>query len=174
MLEYRAETVLDTTLENATGLILDVERGKKWVPYMSDIQVIERDDKAGEFIIYCRMDFPFPLYDRDIVIQGNYRKDSNGRIIIKNKAINDPRVPIKNNVIRITHYEGDWIMTKLGAKQVKVTTSGFADPAGSIPTSFVNTFVEQQPYQMLQKMKQQIKTVNYTAKDLPSILKWWF
>ena len=32
MLENRAETVLDTTLENATGLILDVERGKKWVP----------------------------------------------------------------------------------------------------------------------------------------------
>ena len=95
------------------------------------------------------MDFPFPLNDRDLVIQGNYRKDSNGRIIIKNKAINDLRVPIKNNVIRITHYEGDWIMTKLGAKQVKVTTSGFADPAGSIPTSFVNTFVEQQPYQML-------------------------
>lgn len=62
-------------------------------------------------------------------------------------------------------------MTKLGAKQVKVTTSGFADPAGSIPTSFVNTFVEQQPYQMLQKMKQQIKTVNYVSKDLPSILK---
>ena len=62
-------------------------------------------------------------------------------------------------------------MTKLSAKQVKVTSSGFADPAGAIPTSFVNTFVEQQPYQMLQKMKQQIKTVSYTAKDLPSILK---
>ena len=171
MLEYRAETTLNTTLENATGLILDVERGKKWIPYMSDIQVIERDDKAGEFIIYCRMDFPFPLNDRDVVIQGNYRKDSYGRIIINNKAINDPRVPIKNNVIRISDYEGDWIVTKLSAKQVKVTTSGFADPAGAIPTSFVNTFVEQQPYQMLQRMKDQVKAVNYTLKDLPSVLK---
>ena len=171
MLEYRAETTLNTTLENATGLILDVERGKKWIPYMSDIQVIERDDKAGEFIIYCRIDFPFPLNDRDVVIQSNYRKDSYGRIIIKNKAINDPRVPIKNNVIRISDYEGDWIMTKLSAKQVKVTTSGFADPAGAIPTSFVNTFVEQQPYQMLQRMKDQVKAVNYTLKDLPSVLK---
>ena len=171
MLEYRAETVLNTTLENAAGLILDAERGKKWIPNISDIQVIERNDKVGEFIIYFKMDFPFPLNDRDSVIKGSYRKDSNGRIIIKNKAIKDPRVPIKNNVIRISNYKGDWILTKIGPNQVKVTTSGFADPAGGIPISFVNTFVKQQPYQMLQRMKEQIKIVNYTLKDLPSVLK---
>lgn len=171
MMHYRAETTLNTSIENAVGLILDTDRGKTWIPYVTDIQVIDRDDAAGEFVIYIKFDFPFPLNDRDLVVKGKMSKNNKGQMIVKNTAIKDPRVPLKNNVIRITHYEGDWVLTKLSAKQVKVSTSGFADPAGSIPTSFVNTFVEQQPYQMLQRMKQYVKTVKYSSDDLPSALR---
>ena len=54
--------------------------------------------------------------------------------------------------------------------KVKVTTSGHANPEGSIPTSVVNLLVEQQPYQMLQKMKVQL-AVNTKLPALPDILK---
>ena len=79
-------------------------------------------------------------------------KDAQGVISIKNKAI-DKGYAKNPDYVRLTHYEGDWSFQKLANNKVKVSTYGYANPEGSIPLTFVNMFVQQQPYQMLQKMK---------------------
>ena len=149
---YKAETIYDTPLEKAVGLILDVDHAVKWVPYMGSVKVRSRDDKKGEFLLYMVLDFPFPLKDRDLVVQGKMVKDAQGVISIKNKAI-DKGYAKNPDYVRLTHYEGDWSFQKLANNKVKVSTYGYANPEGSIPLTFVNMFVQQQPYQMLQKMK---------------------
>lgn len=152
---YKAETIYDTPLEKAVGLILDVDHAVKWVPYMGSVKVLSRDDKKGEFLLYMVLDFPFPLKDRDLVVQGKMVKDAQGVISIKNKAI-DKGYAKNPDYVRLTHYEGDWSFQKLANNKVKVSTYGYANPEGSIPLTFVNMFVQQQPYQMLQKMKQEL------------------
>ena len=149
---YKAETIYDTPLEKAVGLILDVDHAVQWVPYMGSVKVLSRDDKKGEFLLYMVLDFPFPLKDRDLVVQGKILKDAQGVISIKNKAI-DKGYAKNPDYVRLTHYEGDWSFQKLANNKVKVSTYGYANPEGSIPLTFVNMFVQQQPYQMLQKMK---------------------
>ena len=149
---YKAETIYDTPLEKAVGLILDVDHAVKWVPYMGSVKVLSRDDKKGEFLLYMVLDFPFPLKDRDLVVQGKMVKDAQGVISIKNKAI-DKGYAKNPYYVRLTHYGGDWSFQKLANNKVKVSTYGYANPEGSIPLTFVNMFVQQQPYQMLQKMK---------------------
>ena len=149
---YKAETIYDTPLEKAVGLILDVDHAVQWVPYMGSVKVLSRDDKKGEFLLYMVLDFPFPLKDRDLVVQGKMVKDAQGVISIKNKAI-DKGYATNPDYVRLTHYEGDWSFQKLANNKVKVSTYGYANPEGSIPLTFVNMFVQQQPYQMLQKMK---------------------
>ena len=54
-------------------------------------------------------------------------------------------------MIRLNQYTGDWTFKDFTNNKVKVMTNGYADPAGSIPLSFVNMFPQQQPYQMLMK-----------------------
>lgn len=152
---YKAETTYDTPFERAVGLILDVDHAVKWVPYMGSIKVLSRDDKKGEFLLYMVLDFPFPLKDRDLVVQGKMMKDAQGMITIKNKAV-DKAYAKNPNYVRLTHYEGDWTFQKLANNKVKVSTYGYANPEGSIPLTFVNMFVQQQPYQMLQKMKAEL------------------
>ena len=152
---YKAETIYDTPLEKAVGLILDVDHAVKWVPYMGSVKVLSRDDKKGEFLLYMVLDFPFPLKDRDLVVQGKMVKDAQGVISIKNKAI-DKGYAKNPDYVRLTHYEGDWSFQKLANNKVKVSTYGYANPEGSIPLTFVNMFVQQQPYQMLQKMKMEL------------------
>ena len=152
---YKAETIYDTPLEKAVGLILDVDHAVKWVPYMGSVKVLSRDDKKGEFLLYMVLDFPFPLKDRDLVVQGKMVKDAQGVISIKNKAI-DKGYAKNPDYVRLTHYEGDWSFQKLANNKVKVSTYGYANPEGSIPLTFVNMFVQQKPYQMLQKMKQEL------------------
>lgn len=170
VIQYKAETTFDVPIEQAVGLILNVEHAAKWVPYVSETKVLSRDDKKGEFILYMILDFPFPLKDRDLVVKGKISKTNNGIISIRNNAVTG-YYPVQKDRLRLNKYEGDWTFQKLGANKVKVTTSGYADPAGSIPLSFVNMFVQQQPYQMLMKMKIELQKPANSLVKLPDILK---
>ena len=157
-------------IEKAVSLILDVDHAVKWVPYMGSVKVLSRDDKKGEFQLYMVLDFPFPLKDRDLVVQGKMIKDSQGVISIKNKAI-DKNILKNPDYVCLNHYEGDWTFQKLGPNKVRVSTSGYANPEGSIPLSIVNMFVQQQPYQMLQKMKKQLQEQRDLPVQLPVALR---
>ena len=167
--QYKAETSFDVPIEKAVSLILDLENAVNWVPYMGSVKVLSRDDQKGEFSLYMVLNFPFPLKDRDLVVQGKMRKDAQGIISIQNKAVKKG-YPINPNYVRLTDYEGDWTFQRLGNQKVKVSTYGYANPEGSIPLSFVNMFVQQQPYQMLQKMKVQLRK-SKTVATFPEILK---
>jgi ribosome-associated toxin RatA of RatAB toxin-antitoxin module len=157
-------------LERAVAVVLDVERTPQWVPYVAKAQLLSRDEKKGEFTLYMLLDFPFPLKDRDVVIKGKMNKNADGSISIKNNAIKNS-YPEQPDVIRLNQYTGDWTFQRLANNKVKVMTSGYADPAGSIPLSFVNMFVQQQPYQMLMKMKKEIYNPLYAQPHLPDLLK---
>lgn len=166
---YKAETTLNVPIEEAVALILDVDHAVEWVPFLSQMKVLSRDDKKGEFQLYMVLDFPFPLKDRDLVVQGKMSKDAQGIISIQNKAIKKGYL-LNKNYVRLNQYEGDWSFQKLGPQKVKVSTYGYANPEGSIPLSVVNMFVQQQPYQMLQKMKVELEKAKNFA-PLPDILK---
>ncbi|MCH7335616.1 START domain-containing protein [Acinetobacter sp. NIPH 2699] len=168
--QYKAETTFDVPLERAVAVVLDVERTPKWVPYVGKVQLLSRDEKKGEFTLYMVLDFPFPLKDRDVVIKGKMSKNADGSISIKNQAIKYD-YPEQPDIIRLSRYEGDWTFQKVAENKVKVSTSGYADPAGAIPLSFVNMFVQQQPYQMLMKMKKEVHNPAYKQPKLPDLLK---
>lgn len=168
--QYKAETTFDVPLERAVAVVLDVERTPQWVPYVGKAQLLSRDEKKGEFTLYMVLDFPFPLKDRDVVIKGKMSKNEDGSISIKNNAIKN-NYPEQPDMIRLTRYEGDWTFQKLANNKVKVSTTGYADPAGAIPLSFVNMFVQQQPYQMLMKMKKEVNNPLYAQPKLPDVLK---
>ncbi|AYO56128.1 START domain-containing protein [Acinetobacter wuhouensis] len=169
VMSYKAETTFDVPIERAVALVLDVNNAPKWVPNVAKAEVLSRDDAKGEFTLYMVLDFPFPLKDRDMVVKGKIAKDSNGVISIKNKAVTQGKA-IDANFIRLKNYEGDWTFQKVAANKVKVSTTGFADPEGSIPQSVTNMLVEQQPYQMLQKMKAELAK-NKALPALPAVLK---
>lgn len=169
VLSYKAETIFDAPIEKAVALVLDVDNTPKWVLNVAKAEVLSRDDKKGEFSIYMVLDFPFPLKDRDMVVKGSMSKDANGTIYIKNTAVQQGKA-INPDYIRLKDYSGDWIFQKLGANKVKVITSGHANPEGAIPASVTNMLVEQQPYQMLQKMKAELAK-NKSLPALPTVLK---
>ncbi len=154
---YRATTTVDASISSVAALILDTGYLSKWVPYVSEVNVLDRDDHAGTFSIRMQMDFPFPLQDRDVVVKGKISQSSDGVVTIKNQIGTDPRVPVRPKIVRISRYEGEWVLKPLAANKVEVTTVGYADPGGSVPLSVANMFVEQQPYEMMLKMKDQVK-----------------
>ena len=166
---YRAITVLNTSLTSAAAVILDTKSLTQWVPYVSSAEIIERDNDTGLFVLHMELDFPFPLQDRDVVVRGKISQSADGTVTIKNTAISDKRVPERPNVVRLTDYQGDWSLKPLAANKVEVSTTGFGSPGGLIPISVANRFVQQQPYQMLGRMKNYVKNARYQNAQLDFI-----
>lgn len=170
-MSYRAETTFNASLEQAVAIVLDVENATKWMPYVTKAEILSRNDQQGEFTLYMVLDFPFPLKDRDLIVKGTIKKQANGVIRIQNQAITSNLVAINPKYIRLKRYEGDWMFEKLTNDKVKVSNAGYADPEGAIPISVSNLFVQQQPYQMLQKMKLELAKPARKNPILPAILK---
>ena len=153
VMNYRATTIVDGSMANLLSLILDTNHLVDWVPYVKAVDVIERNDQQGNFIIRMEMNFPFPLQNRDVVVKGKISQDSDGTIFIKNQAANDARVPVQAKIVRITQYQGDWQLKPLPNGKISVTNLGYADPAGHIPLAVANMFTQQLPYEMMAKLQ---------------------
>ncbi len=164
-MNFRATTVLDSSLAGAVALVMDTDHSSEWAPYTGKATVIERNDQTGTFLLRMDLNFPFPLSNRDVVVSGHLSQSPDGVVTIKNVATTDPRAPVRDHFIRIEHYEGMWQFKSLGKvngkSQVEVTVSGYADPNGMLPLSIVNLFVQEQPFEMLRNMHNYVKAAKY-------------
>jgi|GEM_PF-94581 len=168
-MNYRATTVLDSTLVGAVALVMDTEHSSEWAPYTGKALIIERNDQAGTFLLRMDLEFPFPLKDRDVVVSGRLSQAPDGVVTIKNVAASDPRAPERSKYIRIDKYRGMWEFKPLGHHQVEVTVSGYADPNGALPHGIVNLFVQEQPFEMLRNMKTFVKAPKYQQATVTNI-----
>ncbi len=166
---YKAETTFNVPLEKAATLILDVDHAVKWVPYVGSVKVLSRDDQKGEFLLYMVLDFPFPLKDRDLVVKGKMSKDAQGIISIQNKAI-EGGYPLNPDYVRIQITKATGPFKNWAIKKSKSVPMAMQTLKARFLLSFVNMFVQQQPYQMLQKMKIELSKSG-SFKALPEILR---
>lgn len=164
-MNFRATTVLDSTLSGAVALVMDTEHVADWAPYTGKTLILDRDDQSGTFTLRMDLNFPFPLKNRDVVITSRLNQTSEGVVTIKNEVATDPRTPERKHFIRINRYAGLWQFTPIksisGKPAVEVTVSGYADPNGILPIGVINLFVQEQPFQMLRNMKSYVKAPRY-------------
>lgn len=163
---YRATTIVKSNLVGTVAAIMDTQYLAEWVPHTGRVELLDSDEKAGTFAMLMELDFPFPLSDRDVVFTGTIKQQPNGTILIENRAATHPKAPIREDFLRITRYEGSWTLRPIDAQHTEVTTIGYADPAGSLPTAIVNMFVQQQPYLMLRNMKSVVQSLKYQRAKL--------
>jgi hypothetical protein len=166
IMNFRATTVLESTLSGAVALVMDTDHFAEWAPYTGKGLILDRNDPAGTFTLRMDLDFPFPLSNRDVVLTSHLSQAADGVVTIKNMSVEDPRAPVRPHFVRVEHYEGLWQFKPLGksssGKQlIEVTVSGFADPNGFLPLGIVNLFVQQQPFEMLRNMHNYVKNAKY-------------
>lgn len=154
---YRATTVLHSTVSGAANLILDPEAAPQWAPYVQRIEVISPPDSAGIMVFRMVLDLPFPLQDRDVVVRAGITRASDGVFTLHGEAVADPRAPVRPGLVRVTRYQGGWTIRPAGAGQVEVTTRGYADLGGAVPLSLANRLVPQQLFRMMSNMREQVR-----------------
>lgn len=166
--EFRAVTTVHSTLTALVDLVMDTGSAPAWVFRTKRIDLLRRDDSKAEFLVHVVTDFPWPLRDRDVLVQGNIRQDSAGTVTILSRSA--PGAQNEDGCcVHMPYFSGTWIFRPLGKGLTEVTLQGLADPGGIIPAGIVNLIIHETPYQTLRGLRRVIGNPRYQSATMPQI-----
>ncbi len=152
---YRAITQVKATPEEVLAVIVDADQGHQWMDRCTESKLIKRIDEKS-FLTYTRIETPWPLEDRDLVVKTTIRKEGEKIICSMRNAPN--AYPKQKKVVRMPRYEGSWTLIPLANGATQVISEGKTSPGGSIPDWLANTEVVDSPYSTLSNLRKRLES----------------
>lgn len=168
--EFRAETTVSSTLSALLNLFYDLEAAPRWLDGTRRVLALRRDDEKHEYILLIETDMPWPLQDRDAVLQGHWQQDPQTlTIALRGQSMEDV-LPINPRYIR-NNIRNDWTFMPLGKGKVKVIMAGHVDPGGNLPEWAVNMLIQESPLRTLANLKRIIADPKRQAEKHSSVIE---
>lgn len=153
--KIKAVKVVTTIQAGASQLvaaIMDIETCTEWV-YHSKKNVLVKQASPLDLIYYSEVEVPWPAENRDYVVHIQVEQDPQSKVITVNSPCIPGYVPQKEDIVRISHSVGKWVITPLSKSQVSAEYTLEVDPMGTIPAWLINMFATKGPMETFKKLK---------------------
>ena len=134
--ETKVEATVGIPISRLYQTLLDFDKQKEWMVNFSESELLYTDDST-EYVYYIRIDAPWPITDRDLVIKGVLEYSSDSLIVFGNSKTEGYKEEQKR-CIRIPMMMGEWRFIKIDESTTKVINKAHGDPGGMIPSWIVN------------------------------------
>ena len=158
--ELRMDYYVETSLSGVVKLLDDVPNYKNWVYKLAETSMVERINQT-DFYYYNRMDFPWPMSDRDLVGYSKLWQEPDTKIVRATVSSAHWKKKNLNDLVRVTTLEIQWNLYPQKNGRVKIEYFLKSDPAGSIPTWMVNMAIDQGPIETIKNMQRELKKAKY-------------
>lgn len=156
---FRGETVIPAPAEAIVTELKKVEQHTRWMHRCAESSVVRRIDD-DRVIIYNRTDTPWPVWDRDAVLDTQFTYEEGGKQIVLTFKDTDPKLrPLPESVIRMPRLEGSYRMTRLTPDTTRVVYTVEVDIGGSVPTFVAKRVARDMPYETLSRLRARVKKV---------------
>lgn len=153
----KVECMLNTSLQRLEAFLLDFDNYVHWQFNTSESKALKKISDSV-FIYYAKIDAPWPVADRDMVVR-LWTNHINNQLIIS--ATGEKNfLPEKKDLLRVPASRSKWIITEKSKNQLEVHYSIQIDPGGSVPAWLVNWVCANAPLQSFKAIKAQIKKEN--------------
>jgi hypothetical protein len=165
---FKAEAVLDATLENVLQVLRDVEGTTRWAPNLVEKKTIVNNSDL-KAITYNNNDLPWPAADRDMILVNELRLDKKNKVlVVDTHSVTHPDYPEFKNAVRAEMPYGTLEFQRRENKAwVRMTI--LVDPRGSIPVWLVNMLQKRIPLQFLKALEKESQLKK--PENLPGIKK---
>jgi hypothetical protein len=146
-----------TTVEKVSALIGNVNNHDWWDENLREIRVlwIENPQHFQYYLVY---DVPWPLSDRDLVVDARVTIDpATKKYVIYSKPL-EGVVPEKQGLVRIRQYWQRWTVQPMDKGMVRITLEGFVDPGGIVPSWLYNMVITETPLKVMRGVRQRVET----------------
>lgn len=142
--EVYSRTQISCSLEHLMGILHNVDDATSWMPYYERSETLEYIDSKTCYN-YVEVKVPWPLNNRDIVVEYSYTIDSTKTHYISTFFSTPNYIPEKKGIVRIKISRGSWTITQLETNSVLVEYRIMAHPGMDIPSWIINIFILEAP-----------------------------
>ncbi|MCC5814052.1 MAG: START domain-containing protein [Leptospira sp.] len=154
--EFMGKATVNASTEKIVALIKNTASYTSWLHDCKEAKMLDEKNRL-EWYIYLRNGAPWPVSDRDVVVQAKMTEAKDGKIVISMKNSPTPNVPNKSGVVRIPSLKGYWKITPMEDGKSEVIYQAHTDPGGNIPEVAANIVVVDIPYNSLFNMKKKLE-----------------
>ncbi len=169
--EIKVRYVAEASLSNVVAVLKDIPGFTEWIYACAEANAIEQKT-PNQSIYYSRIDFPFPMSDRDFIARSKLRQDPATKEIFITVIGDYDYLPEKKNIVRLPQLRITWHIKPLGGRRVQIDYHLLSDPGGSIPDWLVNLAVDKGPTNSMLKFKEMLNKPKYRLAQLAFIEEW--
>lgn len=170
---FRGEIVADIHIGKIIRVFIDSKQRKYWVDRYAEHKTLERTDRMEKYWIKFKL--PFPVSDRDYVLQTDVEIDEAKKIVTANvRSIVDPRKPEDSCCVRAeaysTYYRFESLPGEHGKEKTRMIVEVHTDPKGMLPNWLVNRIQKDWPSKTLGGLLRRAQREGQTP--LPKLASW--
>jgi hypothetical protein len=153
---FRGETIIPRSIPDIVEELKQVEHHTEWMHRCSASETIQRFNDE-HVVIYNRVDVPWPVWDRDVILDTQFNAQSGGRLVILTFKNHDPKLrPIPDRVVRMPRLEGFYRMWEISPRKTKVVYQVEADVGGAVPKWMAARVARDMPYETLFALRKRV------------------
>ena len=147
--EYRAETIINSDLDNIFNTITDFDNSYKWMYKLNSSEILKKSDTL--MYVYFVVDMNWPLKNRDLVSDAVIKRDID-KIKIEMNSKPD-YIPLNSKLVRINKSRSIWNLEKIDDFNTKVTLQSYAVVNG-IPIFIMDLFILDSPMYSMTRLRE--------------------
>lgn len=166
--ELKLATSFKVPLSGIVHLFDDVDKYTAWGYKITESRLLKRVSPT-EIYYYSRLDFPWPMSDRDVVLHTKLEQDPHtGAVRSVSVAVPD-YIPAVKDVIRVRKANTKWTLIPGAGGWLYAEYYLYSDPGGSIPDWAINLALDMGPRETVKRMREILKDSYYQNTKLAHI-----
>jgi hypothetical protein len=135
-----------------------IEAAHTWVDWMHDCVEAREIRREGDLVVgYNRIDMPWPVADRDVVLHARVATRADGGYRAEFEHASDPDVPPRQGILRIPRLSGSYdLVPEADGTHIVYTVD--TDPGGGLPAWLVRRVSREVPYRTLENLRDRAET----------------
>lgn len=169
--ELKIQFTVEAGLQPVLAVLRDIDAFPLWIYNCSEARLL--DGEGSRILYYHRINFPWPLSDRDAVSLATYEQDPESGVVYSMNNAVEGEVPSQNGVVRLREMEIRWVVTPVGGNESSVDYYLRTDPGGSLPSWLINLAIDRGPIKSMQAFRALVSQKEYTDAQVEGITEFY-
>ncbi|MFT3925276.1 MAG: START domain-containing protein [Myxococcales bacterium] len=149
---FRGEVVIAAPASVIVDELKKIEGHTEWMHRCAAAEAVKRFD-GDHVIVYNRTDAPWPVWDRDVILDTRFEHAADGGITLSFRNDNPKLRPLPERVVRMPRLEGFYKIRQLEPARTRVVYQVDADIGGSVPKWMAERVVRDMPHETLSRLR---------------------
>ena len=155
---FRGITTIKADIEQIVDVMIDVEHHVDWMWKCDESRSLRWLDPGSRGILYNRVWAPWPVRDRDVVVDVAWRYTPHKEALtFRFRNVEDPAGPPKDGVVRLPRLEGFYRLWVDKPGETNILYQVELDIGGNVPDFLARLYARKLPYKTLEALREVVE-----------------